>query len=116
MCVCVCVCVGVWVGVWVGGWVGDWSYLFQCNGHSSYDVVVGTSLKTREDCSIDLLLVVILYLLALFVDSLDAFAIEDETSARATQRLVGSCGYNIAVLKWTGMHLQERIMVCSKVI
>ena len=82
-------------------------YLLQGYSHTSYDVVMWPSLKAGEDSSVDLLLVVILDLLALFVDSLDTSTVEDETSARTTQCLVGCCGDNITVLKWTWMYLLE---------
>lgn len=80
-------------------------YLLESDCHTSDDIIMGPSLKTWEYGTVDLLLIVILYLLPLLVYTFDPFTVEDETSSGTTEGLVCCRGNNIGVLKWTWVHL-----------
>lgn len=77
-----------------------------CLSHGSRDtgncVVVWTALKTGEYGCVDLRLQVIHNLVAVGLDTTNAFAEENHTSSGTAQCLVCGCRYNVAVLEWTG--------------
>ena len=74
--------------------------LLQGNSQSGDGVVVGTTLVTREDREVDGALEIVQSLLAgLGVGLAYTLAEEDHGTAGSTERLVGSGGDNVAVLK-----------------
>ena len=56
------------------------AHLSQCHCHSRNCVHVGPSLQGREDCSVDLLLKIVFYVLPLFVGPLHSTSVEDEAT------------------------------------
>ena len=56
------------------------TYLSECHGHSGDSVHVGATLERGEDGRVDLLLIVVFQLLALFVYSFDSTPEEDEAT------------------------------------
>lgn len=79
----------------------SWSIcLLQGNSQGGDCVVVGTTLVTREDREVNWVFEIIHDRLSRLVGASDTLSEEDHGTSGSTERLVGSGGDNISVLKW----------------
>ncbi len=76
-----------------------WLGFFQGHCNTGNSVRVGSSLKAGEDCCIDLLLVIVLYLSAFLIE-IRSNPVENQSSSWASQGFVSSCHDDICILKW----------------
>ncbi len=78
--------------------------LLESSSKSGNGVVVGATLAAREDGEVDLVLQIVVNLLALLILRAETLSVEDHSTTRATERLVGGGSDNVRVFESRGNH------------